>query len=347
MTDKMQVLVLVGGTSAERDVSLASGQAVINALCARGHEVLVVDTACGRRLLDATRPLIPQGIAAAPPSVGGRSSVPDEVVSALALPETRSIGVVFLALHGGDGEDGHIQALLDMARVPYTGSGVIASALAMNKHLTKKIFQSEGVPTPEWMLVNADGRHTPGYAEVLGCLGLPFVVKPNEQGSTVGLTIVKSEEEFSPALAEARRYGPNLLLERYIPGRELTAGVLGEQPLPIVEIIPEHGIYDYECKYTSGKSRYVCPADLSSGQTELLQAIAFKAFTVLGCFGYGRADFRMNERGEPFCLEINTLPGMTSTSLVPKAAAAVGISFGELVERICRLAIIRAEQRQK
>ena len=346
MTGRMRVLVLVGGTSAERDVSLASGQAVIAALGERGHDVLAIDTACGRKLLDTGRPLIPQGIAVAPPGTQKQSSTPNEVISALSLPETTAIDVVFLALHGGDGEDGHIQALLDMAKAPYTGSGVVASALAMSKHLAKKIFVSEGVPTPDWVCVDSDGKSQPPYDGVVRNLGSPFVVKPNEQGSTVGLTVVKSAEQYGAALAEALRHGPSAIIERYIPGRELTVGVLGEEALPIVEIIPKHGIYDYECKYTSGKSRYVCPAELSAEQTAHLQAIGLKAFRSLGCFGYARADFRMNERGEFYCLEINTLPGMTSTSLVPKAAAAAGISFGELVERICRLAIMRGGKRQ-
>jgi len=338
-TNKMRVLVLVGGISAERDVSLATGQAVIDALRNRDHEVLAIDTACGRKLLDTAQPLIPQGIAAAPPSTNKTVSTSSEVVSALTLPETSSIDVVFLALHGGDGEDGHIQALLDMARVRYTGSGVTASALAMNKQLAKRVFRSEGIPTPDWLFISSADAERPGYDRIAGQLGSPFVVKPNNQGSTVGLSIVKAKAEFLPALAEAFRHSQEVVMEQYIPGRELTLSILGDRALPIVEIIPEHGVYDYECKYTSGKSKYICPADLPPDKTEALQSIGTKAFNTLGCSGYGRADFRMNSQGELYCLEVNTLPGMTLSSLVPKAAAVAGISFEELVEMLCILAI--------
>lgn len=333
------MLVLVGGVSAERDVSLATGQAVIDALHGRGHEVLAVDTACGRKLLDTAQPLIPQGIAITPPGGEETVSTSSEVVSALALPETSSIDVVFLALHGGDGEDGHIQAVLDMARVHYTGSGVTSSALAMDKHLAKRIFQSEGILTPDWIFLSSTDAEQPEYDGVRRQLGSPFVVKPNNQGSTVGLSLVKAQEGFLPALAEAFRHSQGVVLEQYIPGRELTVSILGDRALPIVEIIPEHGVYDYECKYTSGKSSYICPADLPADKAEELQCIGVKAFNVLGCSGYGRVDLRMNTQGEPYCLEVNTLPGMTSSSLVPKAAAAAGISFEKLVEMICRLAI--------
>jgi len=333
--DKLRVLILVGGASAERDVSLATGQAVLEALRNQGHDVLAIDTACGRRLLDTSKSLIPQGIKTVPPEAEKAVSTANEVVTALALPDAAAIDVVFLALHGGDGEDGHIQALLDMARVKYTGSGVTASALAMNKHMAKKLFESEGILTPEWTRQSS----RPEYADVAGHLGSPFVVKPNEQGSTVGLSIVKSEAEYLPAVDLAFRYGPSILLERYIAGRELTVAILGNKALPIVEIIPEHGLYDYECKYTSGKSKYVCPAEISTDQSDALQDAARKAFSVLGCSGYARVDFRMNNQGAVYCLEINTLPGMTASSLVPKAAAAEGIPFEKLIEAICRLAI--------
>jgi D-alanine-D-alanine ligase len=362
----LRVLVLVGGTSAEREVSLASGQSVIDALHKCGHQILAVDTANGRKLLDTAQPLLPQGIALAPPVEMGAPATSTEIVSALSLPETASVDVVFLALHGGDGEDGHIQALLDMARVPYTGSGATASALAMNKHLAKKIFRAERIPTPEWIFLDKSKKGwlwtstvgekgaypgirppadnsvellMPDYNDIVELLGLPFVIKPNGQGSTVGLSIVENQEEYAPALVEAFRHDSGVLLEQYIPGRELTVAILGQEALPVVEIIPEHGIYDYECKYTSGKSNYICPAKLTVDMTKRLQSLGKRVFNALGCYGYGRVDFRMNLEGECYCLEANTLPGMTSTSLVPKAAAAINIDFAELIERICLLAI--------
>ncbi len=338
----MRILVLVGGTSAERDVSLATGQAVIEALRERGHEVLAIDTADGRRLLDIEHSPLIEGVAAMPPETIDRVTVSDELTAALALPEVSGLDVVFLALHGGEGEDGHIQALLDLAGIPYTGSGMAASALAMNKHQTKTICRTLDIPTADWLCLPSESAPTPKYEKLVDWLGEPFVVKPNEQGSTVGLSIVETEDEYAPALKEAFRHGGSVLIERFIPGRELTAAILGGEALPIVEIIPEHGIYDYECKYTSGKSNYVCPAEITAQQTESLQAYALKIYTSIECSGYGRIDFRMRQNGEFYCLEVNTLPGMTSTSLVPKAAAAAGIGFAELVEKICDLAIIRS-----
>ncbi len=336
--ESLTVLVLLGGTSAERDVSLASGQAIIDALRARNHRVLAVDTANGRRLLESANELLPQGIDTSPPKAQQSVVLSDEINAALSLPEAKDIGVVFIALHGGAGEDGHIQALLDLAQVPYSGSGATASALAMSKHLAKKIFVADGIPTPEWEYIGPD-QQPPEFGWIVKRFGLPLAIKPDTQGSTVGLSIVKSAEEYLPAFSEAARFGSGVLMEEYIPGRELTVAVLGDKALPVVEIIPEHGIYDYECKYTSGKSRYVCPADLPGTLAENLRNCGYRAFRELGCEGYGRVDFRMNEAGEFFCLEVNTLPGMTSTSLVPKAARAAGISFEELVERICRMAI--------
>jgi len=362
---KLRVLVLVGGTSAERDVSLATGQSVILALRQQKHQVLAIDTACGKKLLDTNRPLLPQGIATAPPDDVAGTTTSTEITSALTLPETSAIDVVFLALHGGDGEDGHVQALLDMAHVPYAGSGATASALAMNKHLAKKIFRAENIPTPPWVFLDrdcpagqwfcryrdsksdenfdppqaTDRQQLPDYDDLVRALGSPVVVKPNEQGSTVGLTIVESADQLAPAFNRAFQHGPGILVEQYIPGRELTVAILDKEALPVVEIIPEHGVYDYECKYTSGKSNYICPAELPESVAKRLQLFGLKAFNSLGCSGYGRVDFRLNFNNECYCLEVNTLPGMTATSLVPKAAAAIGISFPDLIERICRLAI--------
>lgn len=337
----MRVLVLVGGNSAERDVSLATGEAVIKALRESGHDVLSIDTARGRELLDTARPLLPQGISPLPPTVesGLSTHTPDEVITALRLPETKAIDIVFLALHGGDGEDGHLQALLDLAGVHYTGSGQTASVLAMNKHLAKLIFSAREIPTPAWIFLESAKTTRPEFAEVVTQLGQPFIVKPNEQGSTVGFSIVETETDYFPAVDSAFNHDRAVLLEQYIPGREVTIAILGDRALPVIEIVPEHGVYDYECKYTAGKSQYICPAELSPALTRQAQSISLQAFNAIGCFGYGRVDFRLNNQGELYCLEINTLPGMTATSLVPKAAAAVDIGFAELIETICQLAI--------
>jgi D-alanine-D-alanine ligase len=256
------------------------------------------------------------------------------------------VDVVFLALHGGQGEDGTIQALLDLTGKPYTGSGVLASALSMDKAMSKKVFEREGILTPEWFSVKGSNpSDSSSIAErTETAFGFPCVVKPNNQGSTVGLTVVEEKRTLTRALACAGEYADHILIERYIPGRELTVGMLGDQPLPVVEIIPEHGIYDYECKYTHGKSRYVCPAEIPEKKAKEIQAIGLRAFQALGCEGYARVDFRYGEDDQFYCLEVNTLPGMTSLSLVPMAAKALGIDFPKLVDRIARLA---PKKRQK
>ncbi|MGB8657945.1 MAG: D-alanine--D-alanine ligase [Candidatus Zixiibacteriota bacterium] len=338
----MKTLVLMGGISAERDVSLASGEAIVKALKSLGHRVMALDTAQGQKLLPDNGKYLPDGVKEVPPDIselerkGKKQAL--EVIHSFDFSE---VDVVFLALHGGQGEDGTIQALLDLTGKPYTGSGVLASALAMNKAMSKKIFEREGILTPEWFMIDDDGISDISsiVARVDQSLGFPCVVKPNDQGSTVGLTVVEEKQCLAEALACAAKYGKQILVERFIPGRELAVGILGTLPLPVVEIIPEHGIYDYECKYTHGKCNYVCPAEIPEKKTKEIQSIGLNAFKALGCEGYARVDFRYGEDGRFYCLEVNTLPGMTDTSLVPKAAKALGIDFPKLVERIARLAL--------
>lgn len=339
----MKVLVLMGGTSAERDVSLASGEAIVQALKDAGHQVLALDAAQGQELLSNDGKYLPGGVKQKPPDVAELERKSKQAaLEAIYSFDFSEVDVVFLALHGGQGEDGTIQALLDLTGKPYTGSGVLASALAMDKAMSKKIFEREGIPTPEWFLIDNPDL-SPIVDRIEKTFGLPCVVKPNNQGSTVGLTVVEKSEDLKKALECAWEFSSRILVERYITGRELTVGVLGDTPLPVVEIIPEHGIYDYECKYTHGKSSYVCPAEISEEKTKEIQAIGLKAFKVLGCEGYARVDFRYGEDERFYCLEVNTLPGMTSLSLVPMGAKALGIDFPELVDRIARLALKRDE----
>jgi D-alanine-D-alanine ligase len=341
----MRIVVIMGGTSSERDVSLASGLRVSAALRARGHDVVTVDTVHGaltqaeeRALLSGTimHALPPDRVALArlgadtlPAAIRGLSGAP--------APD-----VAFLALHGGQGEDGTIQALLDLTGVPYTGSGHLASALAMDKDLSKRLFRDAGVLTPRWILLRATDKEdyqSPALAErARATLGLPMIVKPSKQGSTVGLTLVKQIANLGAAIEEAFAHDDEVMLEQFIPGRELTVGILGDRPLPVGEIIPRHELYDYECKYTPGMATEVFPATLSDAQRLEVQDAALRAFRVLKLSGYARIDFRMTERGEFYCLEANTLPGMTELSLIPQAAAADGLSFGELCERIIALA---------
>ncbi|MCK4428286.1 MAG: D-alanine--D-alanine ligase [candidate division Zixibacteria bacterium] len=338
----------MGGISAERDVSLASGEAIVKALKSAGHEVIALDTAKGQNLLPDTGKYIPEGVKTKPPDVAGLEKKGKELaLKAIDSFDFSEVDVIFLALHGGQGEDGTIQALLDLTGKPYTGSGVLASALAMNKAMSKKIFEREGVLTPDWFLVEASDvlvhTHLSDLRSIADRieknLGFPCVVKPNDQGSTVGLSIVNEKGELKKAFDFAKKFSAQFLVEKYISGRELTVGILGDQALPVVEIVPEHGVYDYECKYTSGKSNYIAPAEITKDEAKEIQKIGLKAYKALGCEGYARVDFRFGEDGRFYCLEVNTLPGMTAHSLVPKAAKALGIDFPELVDRITKLAL--------
>jgi D-alanine-D-alanine ligase len=350
----MKITVLMGGTSSERDVSLASGMRVAEALRSRGHQVKAVDTVSGALSTGEEQKLLASGVKTAPPSQQeldrmSRESLPRTVKS---LPSSHDTDVIFLGLHGGQGEDGTMQALLDLTGVPYTGSGHLASALAMDKDLSKHLFRATKVPTADWIMVrekDATGRaiareQWPSASEVRSALGLPVIVKPSKQGSTVGLTVVKTEDELEPAVAEAFQFDDEVMIERFIAGREFTVGILGGDALPVGEIIPKHEIYDYECKYTAGMAEEVFPARISEEQTSRVQEYAKRAFAALKLRGCARIDFRLSEDdGEFYCLEANTLPGMTQLSLIPQAAAAAGISFPELCERIVRLALAGRE----
>jgi D-alanine-D-alanine ligase len=346
----LKITVLMGGTSAERDVSLASGVRVAEALRSLGHEVLSVDTAHG--ILSAADEQAMLGgkiVKTIPPDVQALVRLNAQLPSTLrSLPET---DVVFLALHGGQGEDGTLQALLDLTGVPYTGSGHLASALAMDKDLSKHLFRAADVPTAGWLMAPREGLGTGDWGldeqrgprsfagHVQQELGLPVVVKPSKQGSTVGLSVVKDIALLDAAIEEAFKYDDEVMVEQFIPGRELTVGILGDEALPVGEIIPVHEIYDYECKYTAGMAREIFPADLTEEETRTVQELARRAFRALKLRGYARIDFRMSPDGVFYCLEANTLPGMTALSLIPQAAVAAGLSFPELCERIVQLAV--------
>lgn len=344
----MRILVLMGGTSSERDVSLASGLRIAAALRERGYAVEAMDTVRGRLTERDEQALLAGGIMRTLPP--DRASLAQ--LGAETLPRTMRdlqggtpVDVAFLAMHGGQGEDGTLQALLDLTGVPYTGSGHLASALAMDKDLSKRLFRDAGVQTADWAMVYVgadDGWRTPAFAAAtIRQLGLPVVVKPSREGSTVGLTLVKDAGALAPAVAEAMRFDREVMIERFVPGRELTVGILGDRALPVGEIIPKHELYDYECKYTPGMAQEVFPAALTDAEREAVQAAALRAFRALKLDGYARIDFRMTPDGEFFCLEANTLPGMTELSLIPQAAAAAGITFPELCERIVHLALAR------
>ncbi|HWZ57746.1 MAG TPA: D-alanine--D-alanine ligase [Gemmatimonadaceae bacterium] len=340
----MDIAVLLGGTSAERDVSLASGFRIIDALRSAGHQVTPVDPATGVLPERVEAALRSAGMRREPPSLeelkrvaSEKGSGGDGIIDGLtSLAGVRDADVVFLGLHGGHGEDGTIQALLELAGLPYTGSGLLGSALAMDKDLSKTLFRAAGVRTADWLMA-------PVTSDLVGrTLGWPVIVKPSKQGSTVGLTLVREPGLLQAAIEEALLYDDEVMVEQFIAGRELTVGVLGDQPLPIGEIFPRHEIYDYECKYTAGMAREEFPAKLPPLVAAELQGQALLAFRALKLRGYARVDFRLTAAMESYCLEANTLPGMTELSLIPQGAAAAGIPFVALCERIVALALDRS-----
>ncbi|MEO7367269.1 MAG: D-alanine--D-alanine ligase [Gemmatimonadaceae bacterium] len=335
----MKITVLMGGPSAERNVSLASGIRIVLALRSRGHEVIAFDPSRGPVSPEEEQRLASSAVGVDPPSLESLAqSTGGAFLSALETrPEISGAEVVFLALHGGQGEDGTLQALLDMAHVKYTGSGHLSSALAMDKDLSKKLFVDAGVGTAEWLMAPVT------MEDVEKAFGFPVVVKPSKQGSTVGLSVVKERDRLAAAIEEALRYDDEVMVEKFIAGRELTVGILGDRALPVGEIKPVHEIYDYECKYTPGMATEEFPANLSEEQTLEVQRQALAAFRALKLRGYARIDFRLSVPddvggGSFYCLEANTLPGMTELSLIPQGAAAMGMSFPELCEEIVRLA---------
>jgi len=333
----LKITVLMGGASSERDVSFASGTRVAAALRARGHTVTSFDPAGKVLSVADEQGYLSGAVKKAPPT--------PEFLATLKIPGSlgehpavRGADVVFLGLHGGQGEDGTVQALLDLAGITYTGSGHLASALAMDKDLSKLLFRAGGVRTADWLMAPASDD------EIVAALGLPVVVKPSKQGSTVGLSVVKRREDLAAAIALAYKHDDEVMIEAFVPGRELTVGILGDEPLAVGEIIPKHEIYDYECKYTAGMAVEEFPAKLDRAQTGAVQQQAIAAFRALKLGGYARIDFRMSPEGHFYCLEANTLPGMTETSLIPQSAQACGIPFADLCERVVRLALARRDQ---
>lgn len=326
----LKIAVLFGGDSMERDVSIASAAQVVGALRSRGHEVIAYDSGRGRLSGPDEQRLFASRIDREPPEKSAVAALPT-VVSA---PDLAGVDVVFIAMHGGSGEDGTVQALLDLAGIPYTGSGKLGSAVGWDKDVAKRLFLAAGVPTPDWLMA-------PVAPELVASrIGYPLIVKPNGQGSTVGLTLVKNPAELAAAIELARSFDSEVMIERYIGGRELTVGILDDQALAVGEIVVKTGpIFDYAAKYQSGGAEEIFPAKITSEQTARAQELALRVHRALKLDVYSRVDFRMDDDGGIWCLEVNTLPGLTSASLLPRAAAAVGISFPELCERICRSAL--------
>lgn len=329
----MNITVLCGGCSPEREVSLASGRLVAQALKGRGHHVRLLDLALditdGTQHPDPTKVLDTQGF-----SPNEQRHVGRGVLEACARSD-----VTFLALHGGIGEDGHLQAALDCLGIRYTGSGFAGSLLAMDKELSKRLLDRDGIPTAPWCCVRPDDDPDTIARCVLRRVGLPCVVKPCSGGSSIGVSVAEDEDSLLRVVGSARGRERQLMIERRLLGRELSVGILGRQPLPPVEILPREGFYDYRNKYLPGRTREICPADLTPAELARLNDCALRAFDCLRLDGYARGDFILDADGVPWCLEFNTLPGMTPTSLLPMEAAAVGIDPGELCERIIMLAL--------
>ena len=292
----MIISVLMGGSSAEREVSIKTGEAVIKACEELGHKTLSIDFY-------------------------------DDYKSVLAT--LKSSDIVFNALHGTIGEDGTIQAWLEENNIIFTGSGSYSSKLCMDKNKSKKIVRENDFLTPDWTIIR--------NANELGQIKLPCIVKPNAQGSTFGLSIVKEKKTINDAIDLAFKYDSEVLIEEYIKGREITVGILNGESLPIVEIIPSHSLYDYECKYNPGMSKYVCPAEIDQTLEYKIKKDSLEIFKALKCRGYGRLDFILDENGMYYFLELNTLPGMTSTSLLPIAGNKHGLAFRELINIIIQI----------
>jgi D-alanine-D-alanine ligase len=295
--------VLLGGLSSEREVSLSSGNAIMNALQQKGYDPTAID------------------------------------VDRDAAEKIRSSGieVVFNALHGKFGEDGAIQGLLEIMGIPYTGSGILASAIGMNKTVSKQVFRAQGIPVGPYRVLSTGDRTK--LTILPDDISYPAVVKPHAEGSSVGVSLVFKKEELGPAVDLAFKYGSEILIEKFIKGKEVQVGILGARALGAIEIVPKRAFYDYAAKYEQGMSEHFFPARIPEAVYKRTLDAGLAAHHAIGCRGYSRVDFIVDDNGTPYILEVNTLPGMTATSLLPDIARGVGISFPDLVEEILRLAL--------
>ena len=343
----MKITVLAGGLSHEREVSLSSGSLIAGALVRQGFDVCLVDLYTGKAIdgseptfthepIEVYRvsPTIPDLEALKLSTGRGERRIADNIPTLCAEADA-----VFIALHGDVGENGQLQAYLDMACIPYTGSGYAGSLLAMDKDLTKRLLVGAGVPTAPWVLCDLSLGVETAADRIEAEVGYPVVIKPCSGGSSVGVSMVDDRKELELALEKAKAIETSVLAERRIMGRELTVSILDKEALPAVEIIPITGFYDYENKYQDGMTTEICPAPLTEAEWNALEEATLKGFAALRLRGYARFDFILDEEGTPWCLEANTLPGMTPTSLLPRAAAAAGIRYEELCERMVLLAI--------
>lgn len=342
----MNVLVLAGGLSTERNVSLSSGAKICAALAQLGHRPALVDLFLGLEdygkpldcLFNDPPPLPPTHIGGSAPDLdavrASRGDPSKAIFGPGVLDACQKADVVFLGLHGQCGEDGRVQATLDLLGIPYTGSGYLGSAIAMDKDFTKRLVQAEGIPTPQWQFVEIASANLPALTDNTS---LPVVVKVPRGGSSIGVTICRDKDGLRAALEQG--LGQRLLLEEYIEGREFSCGVLADKALPPIEIIPKTGFYDYRNKYQPGATLEVCPAAISGEADAAMRSAALRVHRLLGLSAYSRSDFLMDNSGQVYFLEVNTLPGMTPTSLIPQEAAAVGVDYPTLCQTLLDLAL--------
>lgn len=332
LNSEITVALLLGGTSPEKEVSKATAKSVLTALRDLGYKVKAINPAYGLNQPKDENKFFEEKEYT---EISNRNYV--EAINSTMFDD---VDVAFIALHGRWGEDGTVQSLLEMRGIKYTGSKVLASALAIDKRMTKIMFQHYDVDTPKWFVVNKNENDFHLIKEkIKKFFGYPCIIKPNDQGSTVGLTLCRGDVEVEKAVKLALQFSDVALVEEYISGRELTVAIIGQQVLPVLEIKPKSGLYDYESKYTSGKSEYEVPAAIPPKVAEHLQHQALLAFNSVCCESYARVDFRLTKDYKTYCLEVNTLPGMTSLSLVPKMAKAAGITFEELIDRLIKYTI--------
>lgn len=341
----MKIAVLAGGLSTERDVSVSSGIKIANALRAKGHQVALLDVFMGyeqelkspEKLFSENYSFTENGsICETVPSIeqikAMRKDKSDCFIGKNVVEICRCADITYLALHGGEGENGQLQAAFDLLGIKYTGSPYLGSALAMDKGITKALFVQNKITTAKGEIFKR-GEDTSVWNT------FPCVIKPCSGGSSVGITKAESREEFNKAVDEAFSFEDEIVIEQFVKGREFSVGVLGDKVLPPIEIIPESGFYDYKSKYQAGLTHELCPADITKEEDKILRDSAEKVFKALHLEAYARADFILDENGDAYCLEANTLPGMTPTSLLPQEAAAVGMSFEDLCEKIVQISL--------
>ncbi len=331
----MNIGVIFGGISTERDISIKSGIAVFKALKELNHNAILIDPALGNNGFFYSLNELDNLPTYSELDLSTYSK--QKYLECIENPTFDTIDLAFIVLHGKYGEDGTIQTLLDFRNLPYTGCKPLAHAIGLNKNLCKLLFSSIRIPTPRWTIVRKEDLNNYEIAEELrNEFGIKMVIKPNDQGSTIGITIIKDGnlDDIFNALTLASSFSNIVIIEEYIEGKEITVGIIGNEALPVIEIVPQSGFYDFEHKYTIGKTEYICPAEIPDDVTELTQELALMAYNIIGGEGFARVDFRLNEDNQPFVLEVNTIPGFTETSLVPKAAKAIGIEFPELCKKI-------------